>query len=53
MNGYKNRIGKILEAVKPHAAPYVLSTFFVSTRNYCINLLNAILFSSVAYAARL
>lgn len=53
MNGYKNRIKKILEAVKPHAAPYVLSTFFVSTRNYCINLLNAILFSSVAYAARL
>ena len=31
----------------------MLSTFFVSTRNYCINLLNAILFSSVAYAARL
>ena len=53
MNGYKNRIGKILEAIKPHVAPYVLSTFFVSTRNYCINLLNAILFSSVAYAARL
>lgn len=53
MNGHQNRIKKILEAVKPHAAPYILSTFFVSTRNYCINLLNAILFSSVAYAARL
>ena len=53
MKGHQNRIEKILEAVKPHAAPYVLSTFFVSTRNYCINLLNAILFSSVAYAARL
>lgn len=53
MKGHQNRIAKILEAVKPHAAPYVLSTFFVSTRNYCINLLNALLFSSVAYAARL
>lgn len=53
MKGHQKRIEKILEAVKPHAAPYVLGTLFVSTRNFCINLLNAILFSSVAYAARL
>lgn len=53
MNAYEKRIRKTLEVVKPHAAPYFLSTFFVSTRNYCINLLNALLFSSVAYAARL
>ena len=53
MNVYEKRIRKTLEVVKPHVAPYVLSTFFVSTRNYCINLLNALLFSSVAYAARL
>lgn len=50
---YKKRIENILEAIKPHAATYFFSTFFVSTRNYCINLLNAILFSSVAYAVRI
>lgn len=42
----------MLDAVRPHWFAYGASTAAVSLRNYAINMLNAMLFSAIAYAAR-
>lgn len=53
MNIYREKLWKIFSPIKSYSVPYMLSTLFISMRNYSINWLNAILFSSIAYAARM
>lgn len=53
MSAYREKLWRIFATVKSHFVPYALSTLSISMRNYFINWLNAILFSSIAYAARM
>ncbi len=48
-----SNLKRIFLIIRPYWITYGTSTMFVSSRNLVINLLNAWLFSSIAYAARI
>lgn len=52
MKASVRKLNILFGAVKPYWLPYGASTMVVSLRNYALNMLNAMLFSTIAYAAR-
>lgn len=53
MKTYIGKMKILFGAVKSYWLPYGVSTAIVSTRNYFINMLNAMLFSSIASAVQI